>query len=124
MYKAEHSQLLAEEQYGSRKFKSAIYQCLNKCLLYDVIRFKQQPVTLCSNDAKGCYDRITLLAAALCLCHLGCPQLAVNSMIMTIHEMRHHIQTTFGDSNFFASRQTWQALIAGISQGNGAGPHI
>jgi len=67
MYQAEQNKLLAEEQYGSRKFKSAIHQCLNKCLLYDLICFKRQLTALCSNDAKSCYDRITLLAAALCL---------------------------------------------------------
>jgi len=65
MYQVEQAQILAEEQYGSRKLKSAIHQCLNKCLLYDVIRFQRQPVALCSNDAKSCYNRITLLTAAL-----------------------------------------------------------
>jgi len=91
MYQAEQSQILAEEQYGSRKFKSAIHQCLNKCLLYDVIRFKRQPAALCSNNAKRWYDRITLLVAALCLCRLGCPLPAANSMMTTLHEMKHHI---------------------------------
>jgi len=37
MYQVEQAHILAEEQYRSRKFKSAIHQCLNKCLLYDVI---------------------------------------------------------------------------------------
>jgi len=45
-------------------------------------------------------------------------------MITTIHEMQHHIWTTYGDSMTSASHQSWQALIAGIGQGNGAGPHI
>jgi len=116
--------LLADKQYGSQKFKSAIHQCLNKCLLYDLIRFRRQPAALCSNDTKSCYDRFTLLAAALCLCRLGCPLPTAESMITTIHEMQHHIRTTYGDSKISASRSTWQAPIAGIDQGNGAGPHI
>jgi len=124
MYQAEQSHLLADEQYGSRKFKSSIHQCLNKCLLYDLIRFKRLPAALCSNNAKSCYDRITLLAAALCLCRFGGPTSAVCSMITTLYEMQHHIRTTFGDSKLSASRQTWGAPIAGIGQGNGAGPHI
>jgi len=103
MYQAEQHSLLADEQYGSRKFKSAIHQCLNKCLLYDLIRFRRQPAALCSNDAKSCYDRITLLAAALCLCRLGSSVPAVDSMIMTIHEMNHHVRTTYGDSKISAS---------------------
>jgi len=86
--------------------------------------FLRRPVVLCSNDAKSCYDRITLLAAALCLCHLGGSLLMVQSMITTIHEMEHHIHTTFGDSKISASRATWQAPIAGIGQGNGASPQI
>jgi len=48
----------------------------------------------------------------------------VLSMITTIHEMEHHIHTTFGDSKISASHSSWQAPMAGISQGNGAGPHI
>jgi len=42
----------------------------------------------------------------------------------TIHDMKHHIRTTFGDSKTSTSRQSWNAPIAGIGQGNGAGPHI
>jgi len=39
MYQAEQVQLLAEEQFGSQKFKLAIYQCLNKQLFCNLIRF-------------------------------------------------------------------------------------
>jgi len=85
MYQAEQAHLMAEEQFVSHKFKLAIYQCLNKQLLYDLIWFWQTAAVLCSNDAKSCYNRITLLVAALCLCCLGCPQSAAMSMIMTIH---------------------------------------
>jgi len=106
------------------KKKSAIIQCLNKHLLYDLIRFRRSAAALCSNDAKSCYDRITLLAAVLCLCRLGCSTPSVASMITTIHDMQHHIRTTFGDSAQAATRQSWQAPIAGIGQGNGAGPQI
>ena len=56
MYQAEQANLLAEEQFGSHKFKSAIHQCLNKQLFYDLVQFRRQPVALCSNDAKSCYD--------------------------------------------------------------------
>jgi len=91
MYKAEHANLHADKQYGSCKFKSAIFQYLNKQVFYDVVQFKQQPVALCSNNAKSCYDQITLLVAALCLCQLGGSQQMVASMIMLIHNMNHHI---------------------------------
>jgi len=45
-------QLLAMEQYGSWKVKSAITQCLNKGLFHDYICFHCQPAALYSNDAK------------------------------------------------------------------------
>jgi len=61
MRRAEDCALLAPEQYGSRNRKSAIIQCLNKCLFYDLLWFRRQPAALCSNDAKSCYNRITLL---------------------------------------------------------------
>jgi len=123
MYQVEHEQLMVDEQFGSHKFKLAIYQCLNKHLLYNLIHFWHMAAALCSNDAKSCYDRITLLAAALCLCCLGCSQFSARSMITTIHKMQHHIQT-FGDLATSASHTIWHAPIAGIGQGNGAGPQI
>jgi len=79
---------------------------------------------LCSNNAKSCYDRIMLLAEALCLCRFGSTLPMVASMITTLHKMEHHIQTKFRDSAICALRTTWQWPMVGISQGNGAGPHI
>jgi len=38
--------------------------------------------------------------------------------------MEHHSWTTYSDSVTSSSRKSWQALIAGIGQGNGARPHI
>ncbi len=124
MLNAEMLDLLADEQYGSRQQKAAVLQCLNKGLFYDLLRQWKKPAALCSNNAKSCYDRITLLAAALCLCRLGAPINAVQSMTKTIHRMNHHIRTMYGDSSQSASRNTWATLIAGIGQGNGAGPAI
>jgi len=124
MYMAESLNLLADEQYSSRKQKVAVFQCLNKGLFYDLLRFWKRPAALCSNDAKSCYDRITLLAAALSMCRFGAPIPAIQSMVTTIHRMNHHIQTAYGDSTQLTSRETWEAPIAGIGQGNGAGPSI
>jgi len=67
MYKAKQEHLLTDKQFGSCKFKPAIYQCLNKHLFYNLVRFKCNPAALCSNHAKSCYDWITLLAATPCL---------------------------------------------------------
>jgi len=67
MFQAEHAHLWANKQYGSRKHKLAIHQCLNKNLFYDLVHDTWQPVALCSNYAKSCYDQITLLSTVLCL---------------------------------------------------------
>jgi len=124
MHEAERCRLLAVEQYGSHQNKDAITQCLNKQLWYDYIHCTRQPAALCSNDAKSCYDSIVLLIAALCMCRLGAEKMSVLSMLETIHDMRHHTRTVHGDSMRFASRQTWNQPVAGIGQGNGAGPAI
>jgi len=124
MWNAETKDLLANEQYSSRKNKAVVLQCLNKGLFYNLLCQWKQPAALCSNNAKSCDDHITLLAAALSLCWLGAPIPVVQSMSQTIHGMNHHICTVFGDSKQAAGRSTWEVPIAGISQGNGVGPPI
>jgi len=51
MWVAEKHKMIAPEQYGSRKLKSAGTQCLNKCLFYDLHCYSRTPAALCSNDA-------------------------------------------------------------------------
>ena len=58
---------LAKEQYGSRKAHRSIDQGTNKRLTTDMFLLRREPGALCSNDAKGCYDRIHLGVAALAL---------------------------------------------------------
>jgi len=48
----------------------------------------------------------------------------IASMITTLHEMEHHIRMTFGDLGISVLQAIWNAPIAGIGQGNGAGPQI
>ncbi len=124
MANAEKHKALAPEQYGSRKGKAAGIQCLNKRLFYDYIRGRRIPAALCSNDAKSCYDRIVLIIAALCLCRLGAPIKATASMITTLAQLRHHVRSAFGSSTQSQGQQEWTEPVAGIGQGNGAGPQI
>jgi len=124
MANAERHQALAAEQYGSRKGKAAGIQCLNKRLYYDYIRGMRIPAALCSNDAKSCYDRIVLIIAALCLCRLGAPPKATESMISTLAQLRHQVRSAFGTSDMSQGQEDWPEPVAGIGQGNGAGPQI
>jgi len=124
MFNAEAHRQMAKEQYGSCKEKAADIQCLNKRLLYNYVCYKHEPLALCSNDAKSCYDRIVLIVTALCLCRLGAPKPYVQSMVSTIHGMQHHVRSTYRDSKGSQGCTQWQHPIAGIGQGNGARPHI
>ena len=56
MWYAEQEDLLAWEQYGSWKKKSAIDQLLNKRLTFDLMRQFRKDGAMVSNDAKSCYD--------------------------------------------------------------------
>jgi len=124
MFHTELHQQMAREQYSSRKEKAADIQCLNKRLLYDYARFTHEPLALCSNDAKSCYDCIVLIIVALCLCRLGAPKPYVQSMVNTIHRMQHHVRSTYGNSTISQGCTQWNLPLAGIGQGNGAGPQI
>ena len=81
MQYAEKHHLLAPEQYGSRKAHSAIYQCVNKVLTFDILRQTKSPGALCSNDAKSCYDRIAHGAAGLAMQRCGVPSPLVESAL-------------------------------------------
>jgi len=45
-------------------------------------------------------------------------------MISTLQQMDHRIQTTYGNLGKSGNHKKWGSPIAGISQGNGAGPQI
>ena len=62
--------------------------------------------------------------AALCLCCLGADKALVQSMVGTLHGMKHHVWSTYGDLQVAQGCKEWGKLIAGIGQGNGVGPQI
>ena len=98
MAHAETHNLIAPEQFGSRKHHAAIDQVLIKTLYYDTLRIKRQDGYLCSNDAKSCYDRITHSIASLSLQRIGLPLPPIISMFKSLQNMEHHIRTGYGIS--------------------------
>jgi len=82
------------------------------------------PAAICSNDAKSCYTWIILIVAVLMLCHLGTSKHSIQSMILILHNMNHHLWSSFGDSKNMQNRIHWRDPVAGIGQGNRAGPQI
>ena len=124
MRHAESNGLIAPEQYGSRKGKSAIEHALNKRLSYDLIRQLRCPGALCSNDAKSCYDRISHAIVSLAFQRLGIPEAPVQCMLKCIQQMKHYIRTSFGDSDDHFTSEHTAIPFQGILQGNGAAPTI
>jgi hypothetical protein len=124
MYTAERLQQVAKEQYGSRKDKAAIEQCLNKRLTFDLARQLKRPLAMCSNDARSCYDRIVHSVASLCMRRMGVEEPPIVCMFTTIQNLKHHIRTVYGDSELSLTGKLWAVPIQGVGQGNGAGPQI
>jgi len=124
MQNAEKLDKVALEQYSSHSRKAASNQCLNKWLFYDYIWAMRIPAALCSNDAKSCYDWIVLLIAALALCRLGASVPAMESMIAMLAQLQHHVRSAYGNSVCAWGQAEWKDPVAGIGQGNGAGPQI
>ena len=119
---AEEAKAIPKEQYGSRKGHSSIDHAINKRLMYDILRQHRSPGVLCSNDAKSCFDRIIHSIAMLAYRRIGVPEPPVKSMLHTIQRMRHHVRTTFGDSEFTMHRDEMMEPFQGLLQGNGASP--
>ena len=124
MYNAEDLNLIAIEQYGSRKGLDASGHSINKVLSNDLIRLLRRPAALCSNDAKSCYDRIVHAIASLCMQRVGLPKEPIICMFTTIQNLNHYIRTVFGDSEISFSGALWVIPIQGVGQGNGGGPQI
>lgn len=119
---AERNNLFPNEQYGSRKNKSAIDHATHKKLTYDIIRQTRLPAALCSNDAKSCFDRVVHSVACLAYERLGIKQPPVHAMVSTIQKMKHHIRTTYGDSQLALDSTGLVKPFQGVLQGNGASP--
>ena len=120
----ERNGTLAEEQYGSRKAKSAIEHALNKRLIIDVARQNKKECVYIANDAKSCYDRILMMVAYFAMVKNGIHPLVAKSCIAGILDMEMKIRTTHGDSDVTYGGKNWIKVPHGCGQGNGYGPAI
>jgi hypothetical protein len=116
--------LLAPEQFGSRKSKSAMEHATNKRVVMDIIRQSGTNGIYIANDAKSCYDRILLIVAYLTMRRFGVPSLVAKSTISTILHMKHFVRTRYGDSTDYYGGDKWNILPHGCGQGNGYGPAL
>lgn len=100
--------MLAPEQFGSRKCKSAIEHATNKRLVMDILRQSKTDAVYVVNDAKSRYDRILLLVAYLTMRQFGVPALVAKSTISTILNMKHRVRTSYGDSKVYYGGDKWR----------------
>jgi len=122
MWNGERANALARDNLGGRKGMRAVEVSMNQHLSYNLIWASRARAVIISNDAKGCFHRIVHVVAILALRRLGVPRMALLSMIETIQEMRHHLRTTFGDSESSYGPNSTGPPPQGILQDNGAGP--
>jgi len=45
-------------------------------------------------------------------------------MFTTLQNLQHHVRMFYRDSSTWEGNKVWAVLVAGIGQGNGAGPQI
>jgi hypothetical protein len=120
-----YNNLVAEEQY-SKPNSSAQDQCINRRLIFDLVRHTKQAMALASSDLKSCYDRIVHNAASLAMQRVGISQQIIKTMFDTVQKCEHKVRTAYGDSRNTYGPNTGQYKqpVMGVGQGNGAGPQI
>lgn len=125
MFQAEKFNLIAPEQFGSRKRHSSIDQVLVKRLYYDALRISRTNGFLSSNDAKSCYDRILHSVASISMQRIGMTLAPITCMFTTLQQMQHFIRTGYGlsDKSYGVSLKDGKP-VQGSGQGNGASPTI
>jgi hypothetical protein len=99
MWQAEATNCIAPEQAGGRRCHRANETSLNSTLVCNDSWFRRKAMAICSNDAKGCFDRIVHSVAFICLQRFGIPAGPILSMLNVIQNMTHSIRTAFGDSS-------------------------
>jgi hypothetical protein len=77
-------------QYGGCEGKNTLEQALNKVLSFDLIRQARADATMCSNDAKDCYDRIVHAMASILMQQQNVPA----SGCICVFTMLHNLQLT------------------------------
>ena len=120
--RAQITNQLPNEAYGGVPGRCATTCSLNKILALDLIRMERRTATVCSNDAKSCYDRIVHSVASICMQRLGVAEDACFTMFKTLQDLNHHVRTAYGERA--RGYGAVQIPLHGVGQGNGAGPAI
>ena len=92
---------------------------LTKILFFDVACQARTPAAIATVNASNCYNRIVHAIALLVFQAFGIPELAIESMLGAIEDMKLFLRTGFGDSKRFASGGV-SVKVQGLTQGKGA----
>ena len=122
MRQAEDCEIIAPDQYGSRKFHRSNMAALNKRLAMDLLRQKRQSGIISMNDAEGCFDRIGHPVDSIAMQRLGVPLKAMKCLLSTLQKASHCIATGFGVSEPAYGGVNQIPPIQGSGQGNGRAP--
>eukprot|EP00957_Ditylum_brightwellii_P189877 14455162-Ditylum_brightwellii.AAC.1 len=128
MSNAKYLQGIADEQYGSRKNKSADIQARNIRLYYDYILLERTPATSAFIDLVSNYDLVVHSIASLALQRANTPNAPIHYTFTMLQNMVQTVRTTCGDSIESYGGDLWAIPCSpppqGLGQGNGAAPCI
>jgi len=119
---AKATDAVAADQHGSRKHHKSINTCLNKKLVFDILRQKKRAGAVAILDASGAYDRISYAIVVLTFISFDIPQKVYKVLFSTLQKAQHHIKAGFG--RLEAVHGNEEVPMMGIGQGNGLGPTL
>jgi hypothetical protein len=124
-WRAEDSEALSDEQYGSRKGKTAIDVAMKKIFTYTIMGLTKTDGATFHNDAKACYDRIRLLLVFLRSRRLGMSQEVCDLNAKTLSSLKFFHKTSWGISDEYYTDNPEQGHpIHGSGQGAKPAPQI
>ena len=86
-------------------------------------RMNHRAMTLVSEDAHSCFDRMQHTALSLSTQQLGIPQTAISALLGMVQKMEFKIRTGYGISGR-SFKNTSDIPFMGCCQGNAAGPPL
>ena len=98
IHQDEADKILAIEEYGSRKTKTAIECALNKRIIFDIMWQTKKSAGIYSYDLKSCYDRIVHSFTSMAMQRVRSPTAVEESMFSTIQKLKHVVRTFLGNS--------------------------
>ena len=112
---------LNDQNFGSRKDRTAMEPVLLKHLSYDLSHQSRTNLATFDNDASACYDRIIVALAMLAARRLRMPRNAVQTHAEALRMMRYYVKTVHGISEDCYKGTVFEPLF-GTGQGSGASP--